>query len=154
MKLIPMTDFVLQETGKLSYTNEELFNSFTVIRKYAALLKLPIKLEMFVPCDERGNVLNVPNDYDFYINRQKNDSGWLLGCDVIEYQQAKERCLFEDFYVKKDDDGHLCLFHKNSEWYIAKIEPQFVWGRTNGFIIDDIITFNPRLNLYKLNDKY
>ena len=65
MKLISMTDFVLG-IEQNSYTKTEKYNiiewqskceSFDKIIKYANFLKQPLKLGMFVPCDENGNVL-------------------------------------------------------------------------------------------------
>ena len=62
------------------------------------------------------------------------------------------KVLFEGFYVKNNDDGKLCLFHQDYEWDIATIEPNFAWGRTNEFTIEDIVIHNPKLSLFVLNE--
>jgi len=66
MKLISMTDYVLTPIlDKLS--REELHNNTIDEQKilersknikYARLLKQPLKLEMFIPCDEEGNIID------------------------------------------------------------------------------------------------
>jgi hypothetical protein len=95
MKLISMTDFVLE-------------NDSTCIYKYANLLKQPLELWMFVPCDENGDVLVEPKYEELckYCpledckSNSVGDSCEGSRCDVAlenyidEYQQAKERCLF------------------------------------------------------------
>ena len=52
MKLISMTDFVL-------YCSKNVGHPRTInsIISYAEFLKQPLKLEMFVACDENGNIL-------------------------------------------------------------------------------------------------
>jgi len=84
MKLIGMTDFVLDQELKLrnnfNYDNRD---ALVKIFNYANFLKQPLELWMFVPCDEDGNVLEEPFEDNLY--------------DIQEYQQAKERCLFEGF---------------------------------------------------------
>lgn len=54
-------------------------------------------LGMFIPCDEDGNVLEEPKDYDLglkfpYSNKHS------IECE--KYQQAKDRVLFEGFEIK------------------------------------------------------
>jgi len=94
MKLISMTDFVLEQKIQ-SYEPEHILKRIT---NYANFLKQPLKLEMFVPCDEDGNVLEVPNS-DNEINNYFDLS--------FEYHQAKERVLFKGFNTKyfKNFDG-------------------------------------------------
>lgn len=80
MKLISMTDFVLEQyelSRNPTHFEENAFN-------YAQFLKQPLELWMFVPCDEDGNVLEEPSLLD--------ERYYLL---LMAYEQAKERCLFE-----------------------------------------------------------
>ncbi|WP_291095515.1 MULTISPECIES: hypothetical protein [unclassified Empedobacter] len=110
MKLISMTDFVLEQTELLYEKNQSKLIHRVV--NYAQFLKQPSKLGMFVPCDEEGNVLEEPTmeKYGYYFsNHQEEQSGWMYeeGEDeyykVLEkYQQAKERVLFEGFSVYKN----------------------------------------------------
>ena len=110
-KLISMTDFVLLDKYAGSPINMN--------KQYANLLKQTLKLGMFVPCDEKGNVLEEPTPED------------ILYDDNIygQYQQAKARVLFEGFkYVNNRHvyNGFI-TFNKES-----------ILGKT----IEDLITYN------------
>ena len=90
--LISMVDFVLEEHKKTNW------NSYNVIVNYANFLKQPLELWMFVPCDEDGNVMEEPIN-----NSRELDSTFLdknlqrkFDFAFLAYQQAKERCLFEN----------------------------------------------------------
>lgn len=85
-RLISMTDFVLEQREKRHKDN---IRSFWICEKYANFLKQPLKLEMFVPCDEDGNVLGEP------YNDGNGDN--YFGVLLDEYQKAKEKVLFEGF---------------------------------------------------------
>ena len=56
---------------------------------YSKFLKQPLELWMFVPCDEDGNV--IPELY--------NDEQHVI-IQHLEYQEAKERCLFDDYSLE------------------------------------------------------
>ena len=95
--LIGMTDFVLEQ-----YKNNYHANTPTRILNYANFLKQPLELWMFVPCklvDGVWVVLEEPEKYKNWINYEY--SGTDIGFDdeklCREYQQAKEKCLFEGF---------------------------------------------------------
>ncbi|WP_445720432.1 hypothetical protein [Flavobacterium sp.] len=90
MKLISMTDFVLDKYKNApledyDQVNETFINS---VIKYAEFLKQPLKLEMFVPCDEDGNILEEP-DQEFEL------TFWDYSTKMSKYEQAKEKVLFE-----------------------------------------------------------
>ena len=91
MKLISMTDFVLEakENGGYTYNSNQL-------RYYAELLKQPLTLGMFVPCDEDGNSLEEPKESNY--NLGDIHAGYYRK-DLTKYQQAKERVLFEGFEI-------------------------------------------------------
>ena len=147
--LISMTDFIININEICPKENMEVIEwwgkKLDVIENYAKFLKQPLKLEMFVPCDEDGNVLEYP------INISISDN-FRFERASHNYLEAKQNVLFEGFFVKKNDDGILCLFHKDYEWEFAEIEPDFVWGRTNEFTIEDIVNYNPRLSFFVLNE--
>lgn len=104
MKLISMTDFVLEqakigmEVQSISHQNLNRVNRFEKIVRYANFLKQPLKLEMFVPCDEEGNLL----EEDLFKNN-KNVST-LKPFERISLEKAKEKVLFEGF--KKAKNGN------------------------------------------------
>ena len=93
MKLISMSDFVLQEkTGgqQVNSITSQLYYELRIIKKYADFLKQPLKLEMFVPCDDNGNVLED-----------------IIGNGMIkQYEQAKDKVLFDGFDIYSNGDLH------------------------------------------------
>ena len=67
--LIPMTDFVLR-INEIEKEIDQFFDSWRmkqlrIIENYAKFLKQPLKLEMFVPCDDDGNILENPYESIF-----------------------------------------------------------------------------------------
>ena len=91
--LIPMTDFVNNVGNMENYPSHE--KALSWIYDYATFLRQPLKLEMFVPCDEDGDILEKPEDYEKRLPNmmiEYND-------EVYRYKQAKEKVLFEGFDV-------------------------------------------------------
>ena len=79
---------------------------------YGNFITQPLTKGMFVPCDEDGNVLEVPNKIieDFYgfVEHHDGTSEKVLNEKSLkeyeeQYQQAKERVLFEEGKVIEDD---------------------------------------------------
>jgi hypothetical protein len=96
MKLIEMTDFTLEQEKKFNQW-EKTFDSSTSFWKcikYANFLKQPLKLEMFVPVDEEGNVLEEPlQEHYTDCTEEQNAKDWLYNLE--KYEQAKNKVLFE-----------------------------------------------------------
>lgn len=102
MKLISMTDFVLEQTELLYEKNQSKLIHNIVY--YAQFLKQPLKLEMFVPCDDEGNVLKRPNETDIeWFNNQIYGDFSQRYTAIFNYQQAKEKVLFEGFSYNSED---------------------------------------------------
>ena len=91
--LIPMTDFVNNVGNMENYPSHE--NALFLIYNYATLLKQPLKLEMFVPCDEEGDILEEPTDYEKRLLNMMTE----YNDEVYIYNQAKEKVLFEGFKI-------------------------------------------------------
>ena len=90
MKLMSMTDFVLRETNSPT----TLAESFQRCVTYANFLKQSLKLEMFVPVDKEGNLLEEPlQEHYTDCNEEQNAKDWLYNLE--KYKQAKEKVLFE-----------------------------------------------------------
>ncbi len=92
MKLISMTDFILEQTK--SFESADLLDflhtresSLIKIENYAKFLKTPLNLGMFVPCDENGNIFE---DLDNSISAPEL-------FDWQEYRKSKEKVIFKDF---------------------------------------------------------
>ena len=66
---------------------------------------------MFIACDEYGNVLEFPNILDHkYSGTDVNN----FKEDLQEYNQAKERCLFEGFEFKGETEFTWIFKHNNT----------------------------------------
>lgn len=74
MKLISMTEYVLQNYN------------YPKVKNYAEFLKQPLKLEMFVPVDDEGNVLDESSK---------------------EYQKAREKVLFKGYHIDVRTTGKI-----------------------------------------------
>lgn len=104
-KLISMTDFIFKTSdnpSKLGFKGD-----LYIIRQYAKFLKQLLELCMFVPCklvDGVWVVLEEPKEKDFWesMPRRNGKRAWNTHRDLFEialreYQQAKEKCLFEGY---------------------------------------------------------
>lgn len=123
--LLPMTDFVLHQ-----YSNNYHANTPTRIWNYAAFLKQPLKLEMFVPCDENGNVLQEPKEKVF--SRENGAYEFDEYCKI--YEKAKEKVLFEGFYWK----GNYAVCMAEDE--MIYIDDEFMQNMTIDKFLTTIIT--------------
>ena len=101
-RLISMTDFVINKRKELLRHSEyknDLENYANIIYNYAQFLKHPLKLEMFVPCDEDGDILDEPEDYEVRLPNMMTE----YNDEVYRYKQAKEKVLFEGFDLNQKD---------------------------------------------------
>lgn len=124
--LMSMTDFVLEQQPKLSnYEKHHYYNECLDIANlmvsYAKFLKQPLELWMFVPCDDNGNVIDEPIDYKIWEKSFHPKPATLRLKSYMDYQQAKERCLFERFGYKNETETHFILLQNNWEKSIPKI---------------------------------
>lgn len=109
-KLIPMTDFVLN----YKYQNDkpisgQEFYKLRSIANYARFLKQPLKLGMFIPTDEDGNVLDAPG----YFEASSFTEQMQYESYVDEYQQAQQKVLFKGFENSSNGDKFHNIIHKN-----------------------------------------
>lgn len=88
MKLISMTDFVLEQKKNSFYGQIESSEILQRIENYAEFLKQPLTLGIFVPCDEQGNFLKEP-DYTIYAG------SFVFEDECKAYGKAKEKVLFK-----------------------------------------------------------
>jgi len=124
MKLISMTDFVLQQTKD---NNKQRLNKYSEIVCYAKFLKQPLKLEMFVPCDEDGNVLTQCKEI------------CACECDKIKnYRKAKEKVLFEGFELKDKGGWFTLMFEDDYYKSFANFNDTFKNKKIENFIAFDL----------------
>ena len=150
MKLISMTDFVLEQndTTTLDMSQIDLYDKelsiLEKIRNYATFLKQPLKREMFVPCDEDGNVLEEPKIEEEYVDEHTTQI-------FAQYQyyldKAKEKVLFEGF---KTYDYKLNVF-----FYLGRRKPLSYDKKRKDFItigllpetVEDLINISSQIKL-------
>ena len=125
IRLISMTDIVSEQrmtTEEVRSSNfydiqTHIYKYYDKVFNYANFLKQPLQLGFFVPCDENGNVLEEPTNYEKRLSNMMTE----YNDEVYTYNQAKEKVLFEGFeYVKFINDGELLPYHrliKNDEYF-------------------------------------
>ena len=89
-----MTSFVLQR----DITDIKQRDS---IVKYANFLKQPLKLEMFVPIDQNGNILEEPKMIEKQLGFEEVEIDYDYA-EVEVYKKAKEKVLFEGIEFRKN----------------------------------------------------
>jgi hypothetical protein len=101
-KLIPMTDFVIEYYSHEGYAD---LQTLKLMNNYATFLKKPLTLGMFVPVDEKGNILKEPKNYVSWksLKHNQKESAESTEITVFEeykvYQKAERKCLFEGFKI-------------------------------------------------------
>ena len=127
--LINMTDFVINKRKELLRHSEyknDLENYANIIYKYAQFLKQPLNLGMFVPCDEDGDVLEKPEDYENRLPNMMTE----YNDEVYRYKQAKEKVLFKGFKI----NGNYIYYGHFMVCLISEIELYTVESLLNHFI--------------------
>lgn len=90
MKLISMTDFVLEQDSR-----QGISKMLSKILSYAEFLKQPLTLGMFVPVDDYGVVLEEPNEKEQ--EGTPFEKPFTPSKEYLTYQKAKGKVLFEGF---------------------------------------------------------
>lgn len=127
MMLKSMVSFVLEQRKKQNIDN---IRRFWACEKYAKFLIQKLELWMIFPCkivDDVWVVMETPDEKEEWF-RNTYDNGWWGNFIEYkkEYQQAKEKCLFEGF----------TQFGKSISYGIYLVE---------GTMIEDLVKFKPLL---------
>ena len=148
MELISMTNFVLEQFSKMMKSNQpallqrELFTD--PVFKYAQFLKHPLKLEMFVPCDEDGNDLEEPVKY------KNSDERWGTS-EITErwknYQKAKEKVIFEDWKALQIDEKGISIFNKKNDKIYFFLNGEVFFENEKIETIEDLVTYRLNINI-------
>ena len=143
MKLISMTDFVEnlrdEMTLKAPLNFKQTKKYFDKVFYYSDFLKQPLKLEMFVPCDDDGNILEEPNDY-FEDGEESIYSK--------KYNESLNKILFFDFEIIDNEEDFIEIhFSKGNIW--ISIQDNSGMVLTDGYKvefpikrIEDLIYYN------------
>jgi len=145
-KLISMTDFVISMREDKEKDN---IRKFWACERYASFLKQPLTLGMFVPCDLDGNVLE-EHMHIFSDNPDKSLSKmYQKQPEVIEYHEAKKRCLFEGFEVyRKDKFGTTIFFEQcyiifcSKNTFLGKFKNDRIYNKNLLYTIEDLVKYN------------
>jgi hypothetical protein len=127
----PIEDYLVNTT----FHNLKAYNS---INEYTRFITQPLTKGMFVPCDEDGNVLEELSRKDLSIKKPKLEDDsieHLYRFNSIQFQQAKDRVLFEGDYTIK---GNYIIFKD------ARPAQTFFFG---GDTIEDAINAGVKLKL-------
>ena len=134
-RLKSMTDFVITQWSiDLTKTQRER------VSNYANFLKQKLKLEMFVFCDEDGDILEEPTDYEKRLLNMMTE----YNDEVYTYYQAKAKVLFEGFEI----DKNLYLVYKNEisiGRFISYENGSKFLFRDNFKTIEDLVEFGFKL---------
>ena len=112
MKLISMTKFVLNINELVPKDSDQFFDSWrnkklSIIENYSNFLETQLRLEMFIPLNEYGEVLDKPIEKNF-----TDGTGFVNNAFFIEtndYLKAQEKVLLEGFSLRIDDDLKVLL---------------------------------------------
>ena len=147
MKLIKMTDFVLSfGTESNRYNYEQAYDS---ISSYARFLKTNLNLGMFIPCDEKMNILKEPNHYrrftskDYLNENPKMSEKWIEECE--KFKKAKSKILFKDFEFFIDHDFEKYVM---AEGFVLSIESLYTMK------IEDIVDNDIELTRFGISKVY
>jgi len=125
-RLISMTDKVLELEKDFNFGNIGFQHYTNKTCNYANFLKLPLKLEMFVACDEDGNVLIEPTEH--------NPIYW-----SDQYKNACEKVLFEGFEVCNRTSKIDCIV-LNQEDHVTL---SLLKGKTIEYLVNRNLTLTP-----------
>lgn len=142
MKLISMTEFIIQQQSNLGIGGNT-YQCFTEkVTAYANFLKQPLTLWMFIPFDEDGNVFNgrplssaSGQEWDRWEKEQSI------------FKQEKERVLFGGFHVIGVGEDYYHIQLKNANlwivFYNGKICLEYSFNEeTIIYTIEDLIEYN------------
>jgi len=112
MKLISMTEKVLQLSKDLGIGGDTFHDFYLKTTYYANFLSQPLTLGMFVPC-----VDNVPLEEP----KSENYLTWFEYEQAHkQYQQAKENILFEGFYLLFESSDIICVDNDTYQLWFYK----------------------------------
>ena len=142
-----MTSFVLKQNytttldiSQIDFYDKEL-SILEKIRNYAKFLKQPLKLEMFVTCDDEGNFFEEPKIEDYFDDGFNFEFNQTHFKDVVlkEYQIAETKVLFEGIEFRKNG-GVNFLTIKEDTFAFFDFNVKF-----KNLTIEDLIQYNLQL---------
>lgn len=145
LKLIPMTDYVLEEHKNYDgiETTQNNFDNIRILAlnriiNYTNFLKQPLKLGMFVPCDENDVPLHKP-----IYSQEEPDRNFDFDERYLKYKQAKERVIFEGFEIDIKESAVYFDSNLGQELFTFRKWSSRFFGNGNELTtIEDLIKYN------------
>lgn len=140
--LIPMTNFVNNVGNMENYPSHE--NALSWIYNYATFLKKPLKLEMFVPCDDEGNILEEPKIEEEDIDEHTTQ---IFAQYQYDFDKSKENVLFEGFKIYDYKLNVFFYLGRRKKLSYDKKRKDFI---TIGFLpetVEDLINISSQIKL-------
>jgi hypothetical protein len=146
MKLMKMTDFVLSFGTESNRYNYE--QAYDLISSYARFLKTNLNLGMFIPCDEKMNILKKPKNKS-NLGSGKTDAVELLKYEnkLRDYNYALSKVLFKDFHLHIDYEDNFKK-HVMTEGFVLSIESLYTMK------VEDIVDNDIELTRIGINAIY
>ena len=111
---------------------------------YDDFLEQPLKLEMFVPCDEDGNVLEEPKIEEEYVDEHTTQ---IFAQYQYDLDKAKEKVLFEGFKIYDYKLNVFFYLGRRKKLSYDKKRKDFI---TIGFLpetVEDLINISSQIKL-------
>lgn len=112
MKLLSMTDFVIENENMVKQTESEMSKDLFKLAQYAHFLKQKLEKWMFVPCDTNGNYCPKPNLENYHIDEEGSH---LFNVAFTKWKQGSQKVLFENF---KFVESHKIGMDSNLDYFI------------------------------------
>jgi len=141
-KLINMVDYILK-FNKDFLESDEFEETYVGVYDYAVFLNQPLKLEMFVPCDNKGNVLKEPIEDEY--NLGDIHAGYFRQ-ECEQYQQALKKVIFSEFEDLANDGISMSLCNDKAVELYYSFKNGFRLNGSKIETIQDIIHLKIELN--------
>lgn len=140
--LIPMTDFVNNVGNIENYPSHE--NALSWIYNYATFLKQPLKLEMFVPCDDEGNILEEPKIEEEDVDEHTTQ---IFAQYQYDLDKSKEKVLFEGFKIYDYKLNVFFYLGRRKKLSYDKKRKDFITIGLLPETVEDLINISPQIKL-------
>jgi hypothetical protein len=112
-------DYVIEQYNTSQDNSIDRLANFSRCFRYAKLTNRPPKLGDFIPCDEDGNVLEEPKNFEQWTRKELNVSYYIDSNNYVQYQAAKDRVIFKgDWGVEPLLGGSVDIFNKEQDWKV------------------------------------
>jgi hypothetical protein len=154
-KLISMTERVLEVQNLPKDSVNWTYKHLELLFLHAEFLKQPLNLSMFVPCKLVDGAWIVLEEPDLTCKRPESKGFCQCGEESVkdcsewwnEYQEAKERVLFEGFHIEQHEEKSFSVRCENNILNVMwNHSDERNWFVARGiFTIEDLVKYNLKL---------